>query len=240
MNESVLNERKAETPSTLRIRFSKTGSLQFISHLDLMRTMMRLLIRSGLKMWYSEGFNPHPKLVFALPLSIGAESVCELLDVRVYGDIDCEDLIRRLNEASTPELKFIEAYVPERKFKDIAYARYEITVYSQNLKKGCDNAMTELFRSPVIVSKRTKSGDHDTDIVPFVRSLSVEFDADTHELHVNTVLSAAPDNYLNPEYIVEAIRRATGAPSDEDFTPGGDSYSILRTEMLDSEGQIFR
>lgn len=240
MNESALNKKKAGTPSPLRLRFSKTGSLQFISHLDLMRTMTRLLIRSGLKMWYSEGFNPRPKLVFALPLSVGAESVCELLDVRAYGEIDYDDLIRCLNESSTPELKFIEAYVPARKFKEIAFARYEITVCSQNLAKGCADAVTELFNSPIIVSKRTKSGDHDTDIVPFVRSLSVEFDADARELHVNTVLSASPDNYLNPEYIVEAIRRATGAPSDDDFTPGGDSYSILRMEILDSEGHIFR
>jgi len=240
VNEISLNEKKVKTPSPLRIRFLKTGSLQFISHLDLMKTMTRLLIRSGLKMWYSEGFNPHPKLVFALPLSVGVESVCELLDVRVYGDIDYENLIRRLNESSTPELKFIEAYVPKRKFKEIAYARYKITVYSQNLTEGCADAVTKLFRSPIIVSKRKKSGDHDTDIVPFVRSLSAKFDAGAHELCVNTVLSASPDNYLNPEYIVEAIRRATGAPSDEDFTPGGDSYRILRTEMLDSKGQMFK
>ena len=67
----------------LRIKFTKTGALQYISHLDLHRTFSRLLVRLGVPIWYSEGFTPHPRLVFATPLSVGAESLCEYVDVYV-------------------------------------------------------------------------------------------------------------------------------------------------------------
>ena len=74
-------------PKQIRIKFTKVGSLQFISHLDLNRTMTTVMIRAKIPIYYSEGFNPHPKMVFALPLSIGAESVCELLDIKIVEDI---------------------------------------------------------------------------------------------------------------------------------------------------------
>ena len=70
-----------EEITKVRIKFSKVGDLMFISHLDLARTMQKIILRSGIDIWYSEGFNPQPKMVFALPLPTGAESVCELLDI---------------------------------------------------------------------------------------------------------------------------------------------------------------
>ena len=56
-------------PIPIRAKFYKVGSLQFISHLDLMRTMTRNMVRAGIPAWYSQGFNPRLKLTFSLPLS---------------------------------------------------------------------------------------------------------------------------------------------------------------------------
>ena len=67
-----------DTPITVRIKFCKTGNLQFVSHLDLQRTFHRVLVRANIPMWYTKGFNPHAKLVFGLPLSVGTESICEM------------------------------------------------------------------------------------------------------------------------------------------------------------------
>ena len=72
-----------DEPKTVRIKFCKTGSLQFISHLDLQRTFHRILVRAGIPMWYTKGFNPHAKLVFGMPLSVGTESVCEMADLKI-------------------------------------------------------------------------------------------------------------------------------------------------------------
>ena len=67
----------ANTPYvTLRFKFKKLGKLQYISHLDLVRTMNKIIVRAKLPLWYSEGFNPKPKMIFAAPLSICTESVC--------------------------------------------------------------------------------------------------------------------------------------------------------------------
>ena len=63
-----------DEPRTLRVRFVKKGNLQYISHLDLQRTFGRVLVRAGLPLWYTKGFNPHIKMVFGMPLPVGAES----------------------------------------------------------------------------------------------------------------------------------------------------------------------
>ena len=63
-----------------RMRFSKTGRAVYISHLDLMRTITRAFLRAECRLKYSEGFNPHPNISIALPLSVGCESVCEIMD----------------------------------------------------------------------------------------------------------------------------------------------------------------
>ena len=57
----------------MRLRFEKTGRAIYISHLDMMRTMQRVFARAGLELKYSEGFNPHPQISIALPLSVGTE-----------------------------------------------------------------------------------------------------------------------------------------------------------------------
>ena len=85
-----LNERKnflarpeLNPPVNVRLKFRKTGNRQYISHLDLQRTFNRVLVRSCIPVWYTKGFNPHIKLVFSTPLSVGTQSVCEYLDIRV-------------------------------------------------------------------------------------------------------------------------------------------------------------
>jgi radical SAM-linked protein len=67
----------------VRVKFKKVGNLQYISHLDLVRTMHKVIVRARLPLWYTEGFNPKPKMIFAAPLSIGTESVCEFVDIRL-------------------------------------------------------------------------------------------------------------------------------------------------------------
>ena len=89
--------------------------------------MKTVMIRAKIPIHYSEGFNPHPKMVFALPLSIGAESVCELLDIKIDLEMTSYEIISRLNGALPPEMRVLEAYIPETKFTDIKFAEYDIT-----------------------------------------------------------------------------------------------------------------
>ena len=130
--------------------------------------MQTAFARSKIPMWYTEGFNPHQKLVFALPLSIGTESVCELLDIKIMEPMKRGDLIRQLDAAFSDELNILDAYVPTTKFtgeNGIGWAVYTLT----------DAALAEIdcgerLKAPINVMKRTKSGEKQTDIAPMMRS----------------------------------------------------------------------
>jgi hypothetical protein len=82
----------AATVDKIRLRFTKTGKAAYISHLDLMRTVQRALNRGGVPIRYSEGFNPHALLSILLPLPVGVESFCELMDIRVREELDLKAL----------------------------------------------------------------------------------------------------------------------------------------------------
>ena len=99
----------------LRLRFEKTGKAVYISHLDLMRVVQRIFLRAGTPIKYSEGFNPHALISICLPLSVGTQSFCELMDFRVTEDIDLPSLPERLNAVSPAGVRFLECYEQSRK-----------------------------------------------------------------------------------------------------------------------------
>ena len=195
--------------SSVRVKFSKVGSLQFISHLDLNRTMKTVMIRAGVPIKYSEGFNPHPKMVFALPLSVGTESVTEYLDFKVTCPMSEEELSDRLNSAFPPEMRVIEAYEPCTKFTDIKFAEYV-------LENDSDFSTEALEADSIVVMKKTKSGEKETDIKPLIRSYKKE------GYKLTCVLSASPDSYLNPDYIAKLL--------------GITDCTVMRTRVLLSDG----
>lgn len=195
--------------SGVRIKFSKVGSLQFISHLDLNRTMKTVMIRAGVPIKYSEGFNPHPKMVFALPLSVGTESVTEYLDFKITRPMTEEEMTERLNSAFPPEMRVLSAYEPSSKFTDVKYAEYV-------LESDVDFSVEPLEAESIVVLKRTKSGEKETDIKPLIRS----YVKDGNSLTV--VLSASPDSYLNPDYVSKLL----GIPD----------CTVMRTRVLLSDG----
>ena len=120
-------------PLPVRIKFRKVGNLQYISHLDLQRVMGRILVRSGVPVWFTQGFNPHPKIVFAVPLSIGAQSECEYVDIKIDRRISHREIAERLNAQVTDEMKILSVYKPDSKFTEIAYVKYVITLHCDGI-----------------------------------------------------------------------------------------------------------
>lgn len=220
----------------VRVRFSKKGDLMYISHLDLAKTMQRIMVRSDIDIWYSEGFNPQPKIVFAVPLPVGVESDCELLDIRTNSFIDNEEIKRRLEKNFPEEMKVLEVYTPEVKFKHIAYIDYTIKLVSPRITSESANEIKDLFSKECNVTKITKSGNEKVvNLCEFINSISVE-NVDG-EIVIKTILCADGERYLNPELLIEAIKQKTGLltlGTTEEY------YSILRNEMLNSDLTIFR
>lgn len=216
-----------ENPVTVRIKFCKTGNLQFVSHLDLQRTFHRILVRANIPMWYTKGFNPHAKLVFGLPLSVGTESMCEMADLRIERKIELEDIKKQLNEQLTDEMYVLDAYYPTTKFADIAYADYTITIKSDKIDEMSAEKATAFFMTPIMMMKKSKSGEKEVDITTYVKR--IEFESDAGMLKVHAVLSAGSNDNLNPEYVVSALRTSPDlSDALEDIT-----YRIMRNKVYD-------
>lgn len=233
MVQMIASETPFLQPKTLRVVFRKIGNLQYISHLDLMRTMTRVIIRSRIPVAYSEGFNPIPRLSFAAPLSVGVESLVEIMDIRITHPVHFDVAMASLNENLPPELRVSEVYLAETKPRDIAFASYEISLY----RDGVDDAFAlrverALSARPLTVLKKTKTGERDTDISPLIESLAVKMGDGC--VAVSVMLRVENASFLNPDYLMRAI-------ADDVFTGEKDReyYKILRTGFYTADGKRF-
>ena len=102
-----------------RLLFSKTGRAKYISHLDLMRTFQRAFARAHIQIKHTEGFNPHPFVSIALPLSVGYSSQCEILEFGLMGDMPYDQVPELLTAVNTP--------TPSASVVDLKYSKNDAT-----------------------------------------------------------------------------------------------------------------
>lgn len=210
-------------PENIRIKFSKTGRLRYISHLDLCRTMTPAMIRAGIPIWYTEGFNPHPKMVFTQPLPLFAESVCEYLDIKITEPMPLDEIKSRLNSALAEELCVLEVYRPSEKFTEIGYAEYEVRGFD-----GVSAEMLEIALAGAIeIEKRTKSGQVKAiDIRPQIRS------ARCSDSVIKCTLEASGSSYLNPDLFCKGLIKRLSLDEEAD-------YQIVRVGWFKADGTVF-
>ncbi|MBQ7363413.1 MAG: DUF2344 domain-containing protein [Clostridia bacterium] len=212
---------------TMRLKFKKVGSLQYISHLDLVRTMHKIIVRAGLPLWYTEGFNPKPKMVFAAPLSIGTESVCEFMDIRLVDDISPSEVKERLNRNMTDEMQVLDAYYTDEKLTALKWLDYSIEIKTEGVTYELAAECEKLLRSGrVVVKKKGKPHDEPrtADIAPLIKEAKAHISDGL--LCIGCTLSADASSFLNPEYVISALREGCGILSAPDITK--EYYSIMR------------
>ena len=218
-----------------RILFEKKGNAVWISHLDLMRLFQRAFKRAGLPLTHTQGFNPRPSVSIALPLSVGVESNCELLDFELDGDKVANRIVRgKLNDYLVPGIRVIKVYDNGQKLKYLAYLDTVVTLeYDNGVPENTVERLTELFgREEVFVEKKTKSnGIQDQNIIPMIQSMEVLQEDEKTVLLKARVCCQNPT--LNPMQLHAAIVRH--AP---ELIP--DFAKCERLELYDTEGNIFR
>ena len=217
-----------------RILFEKTGNGIYISHLDLMRLYQRAFKRAGLNLKHTQGFSPRAMVSIALPLSVGVESRCEILDYELVGqELSDEEIKERLNRALPAGVRVLDAYDSPRKPRELTHLDVAIRLeYDNGVPEGTVEAIRELFaRESVIVTKRGKNGPVDQDIIPMISNLDI-IQISSQELEL-TARVCAQNPSLNPQQMVTAIE-ANLPGHKPDFT------RIFRREVLDSQGNIFR
>ncbi len=198
--------------NSLRIWFKKVGRAKYISHLDLMRSMTKAIKRSGLKVWYTEGFNPHAYITFPLPLSLGIESESECVDIRVEDGVTAWEVKERLFDQMPEGLDLISVEEPFCNAKEIRYGRYVITLDFEKVSQA--EAFRELSEKLVsekslVCEKKGKKGHKKVmKEVPLGEHI-FNFRAETKDnvLIINVDLSAGNPVNIAPNLLIGAIEK---------------------------------
>ena len=218
-----------------RILFTKTGDAVWMSHLDLMRLFQRAFKRAGLPLTHTQGFNPRPSVSIALPLSVGVESNCELLDFDLDGDKVANRIVRgKLNDYLLPGIRVIKVYDNGQKIKNLALLDTVVTLeYDEGVPEGAVSKLQNFFvQDEVLVEKKTKTnGIQDQNIIPMIKSLEI-IQEDQNTILLNARV-CCQNPTLNPMQLHGAIIRHL-----PELTPS--FAKCARLELYDHEGNIFR
>ena len=218
-----------------RLLFEKTGNAVWISHLDLMRLFQRAFKRAGLSLTHTQGFNPRPSVSIALPMSVGVESHCELLDFDLEGDLPAPDVIKeRVNNALVEGVRVLDVYGQGRKVRDLALLSCELTFeYDNGVPSEAEVRIRNLFsENQLLVDKRSKSGGIiQQDVIPLIRSFDVT-KANEKSLTVSALI-CCQNPALNPMQICAAVN--VHIP---EMAP--DFCKCRRIEIFDANETIFR
>lgn len=200
----------------VRIRFSKTGKAKYISHLDLTRCFARAFHRTKIPLWFTEGFNPRPYMNFTSPLTLGAESVAEALDIRLEDESMTDaEVAELLGAALPPDIRVLSAAPPVAKMNEIRESRYRLTVEPSSRSA---EELAEAFRAVageehLFVEKSGKKGKKKVlktiDLKEYLKDFSAGVDADGRtELLVT--LPSSPQFGVNPRLFLDKFLAEAG------------------------------
>ena len=204
----------------IRIKFTKNEIVKYLGHLDIMRTFQRNFNRANVKMTYSEGFNPHQKMSFALPLGVGISSQGEYMDAEISDGQDLSEICKRLNEVSGLGFNILSVRQlqenAEKGMAAVKYASYEVHFlkeYKLNLKAYLD-------RPQIMIQKKTKTGIKDVDIKPMIHKFTFE----GNTLYV--LMQAGSENNMKPELI------AADLMAFHNFEFQRDQINVIRLDLF--------
>ncbi|MGE4548977.1 MAG: TIGR03936 family radical SAM-associated protein [Intestinibacillus sp.] len=192
-----------------RMKFAKEGRAKYISHLDLMQTMQRAMARCQMPLWFTEGFNQHAYVSVALPLSTGFSGECEFLDFNLLSESVPPNAVEALNAVFPEGLRAIEIYPLSdggMKIAEIAWSRYGITYrFDDGVPESFVQDVRALFaRDTVEILKRSKRGEKLVNMRELMRDFAIESAGDTIAI---TVVTAAGNSNMSPEYLTKAIHQ---------------------------------
>lgn len=218
----------------VRLRFSKQGRLKYISHLDINRAMGRAMKRAQIPLWYTEGFNPHPYMSFSLPLSLGVESLCESVDIRIIGEITNDEIKSRMNAVLPDNLKILEVYDNFSDCGEIAYSDYVYKFIFDDNENAIKKLENVLSSDEILALKKGKQGRKrvfkETNIKPFIDRYAISIRDNMVVLNVR--LCAGTDKNLNPTLLFDTLMRL----ADTDY----EWKSISRISLLKKDYSQFK
>ena len=216
----------------IRAVFEKSGRAVFISHLDLLRTMQRAIKRSGIPVWYSQGFNPHIYLNFPLALSLGVTSKTEFMDFAVTEETGNNTILDKLNAVMPEGLKITSIAEPVYANKEIGFAEYIIKFHSETSAECMLESLDKMMAMDTIeIDKRSKSkGTIKIDIKPHLNILDKRIEENL--LVVEIRLPAGLTLNINSNVFVDTFSEVCDIKLS--------SVYAERTKILCNDGVIFK
>lgn len=189
-----------------------------------MRTIQRILRRSGLPVEYSKGFNPHILLSIAQPLSVGVYSKGEYMDVEFTKEIKEKDILEKFNECSTRDIKAIDVVrvKEENNGKKIPPAMAVVEAARYNIKMRCNNELDsyEKIKNLMDLSywniiKNTKKGDKEVNIKEQLKKFV--FKAYDNAIYIDTIVSCGSKSNLSPQLLAQYLKNNVETLDKEAF-----------------------
>lgn len=217
----------------VRMFYEKTGMAKFISHLDTVRCITRAMKRANVPIWYTEGFNPHAFLTFAMPLSLGFESYCETVDFRLTEDVDLGELAEKLNNALPVDITVKKIALPNMSPNDIRWAEYKI-IFNNPDELLLNKAHSILSADEILVEKKGKQGRKkvakEVNIKEHIRTYELKEENDT--LILKTVLASGTTTNINPMLLIGALTKDTNTDEQD--------VDIIKLKSYTENMEIFR
>ena len=213
------------------IKYSKESGIKFISHLDLMRTIQRVIRRADLPIEYSKGFNPHMNVSIAQPLSVGMYSCGEYMDVGLSEDMTEESIKDKLRSNLPVGIQIIEVTkvrIGENKKIPQAMALIDAAKYSINIKYNDTTSLNDeinkiLKEKEWITIKIGKNGEKSVDIKPMLKDFKYEIL--DKGLKINVLTACGSRENLSASLVAKYIQENTTSAVSQAFV------DVKREEM---------
>lgn len=216
--------------NTIRLKFRKKGLSIYYSQLDLQRVMARALKKSGLPVWYSQGFNPHIYMTFTLPLSLGHESECESVDFRLNEEMTEADILKAMEGTLPQGIELVSAQAPDYDARSIMFAKYDITLYGEK-EKILDALNSYKALEQAIVTKVTKKGQKDINLKELIKNITVTDEKDD-EVTFTAIYPAGTPLNINPQLLLDFISEKYGVEVIDAF--------VIRKNLFDKDMHILQ
>lgn len=218
----------------VRLRFCKQGRLKYISHLDINRALSRAFRRADIPLWFTEGYNPHAYMSFSLPLSLGVESLCEYVDIRLIDEISNDEIKKRMNDVLPADLRILDVYDDFRDCSEIMYSDYVFKISFTDCEKAAEKIKSVFEFSEILAQKKGKQGRKkvlkDVDIKQYIDKYNISVRDDL--VVINVRLMAGNEKNLNPTLLFDTLIRL--------IETAFEWKSISRLSLLDKNYKEFR
>lgn len=195
------------TRQKIRIRFRKAGDLRLVSHHDLIRCFERMLRRAGLPFRTTQGFNPKPRIVFALSLALGVVGCQEVVEIELDGDIDPAETAGRLAEQAPPGLQILSVRpIDPRLTGRVRRVCYRV-VLPEPPPEDLDDRIRDLLSATVLEVRRTRPRPRRLDLRPWIHAIRVAGQTLEIDLKVTPSGGARPEEILDLVGLVGVLER---------------------------------